>query len=363
MSTLTIDFDEEEYPQLKKFKKEEVSGFAKFAFNKWYNEEYNKNFNVDNLQTKIDQGLEPTINKLFGISKSTEKGKVYEFVLEQTISEHFKDCKYVDTAQTSHVGDGLLTLNNGAQCIVEAKNYTTTVPRAQIEKLKSDMRTTGINKAIMLATGTIQGKSFFDIETFNENHIIFISNYFDNPLLYLQLAITVIKHMTHTEVMSLDVLHRMATLNRTIELVTKLKSDYISMEKTIRSNLDAFYISLREYESNVKMQINNIIDNTTCENEDLIKRHSSTLLDRLYHEIVVPYGLTLSGTMDVDIVAKNVVLVNIKILKSSLNVTFVSPSSKINITSENFSVTSQMLKSMLKSHDQTTIVESEEETN
>jgi hypothetical protein len=358
--TFQIDIDETNHSSLQQYSREELNGFAKFAFEKWYAEQFQGTFTTDNIQTQIDQGLEPTINRLFGISKSTAKGKVFEYVLEETISTQFRDCKYVDTASTSHVGDGLLTLSNGAECIVEAKNYTTVVPTAQIEKLKSDMRSTGITKAILLATGTITGKPFFDIETFGSNHIVYVSNYFDNPQLHLQLAITVIKHMTHVEVASWDVLQRMNTLNRTINSVTKLKTDYIAMEKSIRMGLDSFYMTLREYESDVKIQINNIIDSTPSLNEDLIGRHNNPLLDRLYHEIIVPLGLTLSGTTDVEILANGVEVVKIKILKNSLNISFVNPVSKFNITNDNFVITVKMLKSMLEPYQQIT---SEEKAN
>ena len=348
--TFQIDIDETQHPYLQHFSVAELNGFAKFAFEKWCKEQYTGTFTQDNIQTQIDQGLEPTINRLFGISKSTTKGKIFEYVLEQTICNHFKDCKYVDTANTSHVGDGLLTFNDGSECIVEAKNYSTVVPTTQIEKLKSDMRTTGITKGIMLATSTITGKSFFDIETFGNNHIVYISNYFDNPLLHLQLAITVIRHMTHTEVMSWDVLQRMATLNKTINSVTKLKTDYIAMEKSIRTGLDSFYMNLREYESDVKVQISNIIDGTLSINEDLIERHNNPILDRLYHEIIVPFGLTLSETTDIGVLANGIEIVKIKILKSALNVSFLNPVSKFNITNENFAITIRMLKSMLEPH-------------
>jgi len=347
--TFAIDIDDSNHARLKQYSTVQLNGFAEFAFEKWYNEQYNNNFNMDGLQSKINEGLEPTINKLFGISKSVEKGKVFEYILEETIETHFKECKYIDMASINHVGDGLLTLENGSQCIIEAKNYLGVVPRHQIEKLKNDMKTTGICNAIMLTTGTIVGKQFFDIESFDNNHIIFVSNYFDNPLLHLRLAITVTKHLTHVEIMSWDVLQRMSHLNSTINSVTKLKTDYIALEKSIKNGLDSYYLTLREYESDVKLQINNIIDSTLCTNELIIKKQNNSMLDRLYHEIFLPHKLKIFETEDICIYSKKIEIIKIKILKnSSLQILCIYPISKFTMTSDNYELTIKLLKVMME---------------
>ena len=180
--TITFTLAKDQIKKLESYSEDHINGLAQHAFLQWYEKEHEQIFTMSDLDKKINDGLEPTVNKLFGVSKSVEKGKVFENVIEETIATHFTDCIYENTSLTNHVGDGLLTLVTGCQCIIEAKSYTNTVPRSQIDKLKYDMQVTGIQKAIMFSTSPIQGKQFFDIESifiFNKSAVMILITVLD----------------------------------------------------------------------------------------------------------------------------------------------------------------------------------------
>ena len=111
------------------------------------------------------------------------KGIMFENVMEEIINKTYPDYTYVNTALTAHSGDGILTSPTNLKCIVEMKNYTSSVTSSQIEKLKYDMKITGHNYGLMLsANSSIQGKKNLDIETFiidgKKYYIVFVSYYF-----------------------------------------------------------------------------------------------------------------------------------------------------------------------------------------
>lgn len=335
--------------QLFEYSDDEINCLAKHCFISFLKKERNDTIQLSDLGKQINDGLEPTINKLFGISKSTEKGKIYENVIETTIQEHFPNYKYENTASTNHVGDGLLITSNGTRCIIEAKNYTTMVPKSQIEKLKSDMISTGINNAIMLSTGPIQGKKFVDIENDTMGNIVYISNYFDSdPQLQLQMAITIMSNLALVQ--STNIERKIDNLNATIEHVSKLKIDYIAMEKSIRTNLDTFYISLREYEMNVKTEIHNIMVSLPLSNQKLINSILDSKLDRVYSDIIKPLRLHIIEQNGIFVYMKKRPLANIKVMKKQLQVSFVDINCKFNITDENMARTMNLFKVLLEGY-------------
>jgi hypothetical protein len=77
----------------------------------------------DKLDNKIDM-LDTLINKLTGISNNSKKIGIFgENYIQELITKNFIGMAYQQTGETDHSGDGLLTLNNGSEILVEIKNY------------------------------------------------------------------------------------------------------------------------------------------------------------------------------------------------------------------------------------------------
>lgn len=325
--------------KLDNFTNEELTGICKHLFLKWHNENYGSTVSYDILDKKINEGLAPIVNDLFGISKSVKKGKIFEHIIEETIRSQTKH-KYINTSQIDHSGDGILVLESGQQCIIEMKNYTNVVPKSQIEKLKYDMRVSGMLYAIMFSTSPIQGKRSFEMETDGMYNIIYVGNYFDNDS-YIHLAITMLEHIVTKDSVSFNK-QQLLSLNESIETVSKLKNDFLVMEKVIRTNLDTFYISIREYESNIKTQINNIMTTLKSPDEIILEKYGSILLDRINADMI-KCDYTLIEDMDLYYCKNNVRLFCIKVCKTSLTVTYIDPEIKFIIKERNLFMTLKLL--------------------
>ena len=61
---------------------------------------------------------------------------------------------YQQTGETDHSGDGLLTLSNGSEILVEIKNYSTVVNDDEINKFTFDMKTTKIKFGLFISLAT-----------------------------------------------------------------------------------------------------------------------------------------------------------------------------------------------------------------
>ena len=340
MDEITFSIDKSSM-NLQDFSIDDLSGISKHLFYKWYNENYESTVSLESLDKQINKGLEPIINDLFGISKSVKKGKVFEHIIEETITKQTKH-KYIDTSHIDHAGDGLLILESGHQCIIEMKNYSNIVPKSQLEKLKYDMRVSNIQYAIMFSTSPIQGKRLFEMENNGIYYIIYVGNYFDNEE-YVHLAITMVEHIIHYNNGTVFCKKQLISLADSVDNVVKLKNDYLIMEKIIRTNLDTFYSSLRDYESDIKTQIYNIIDTFKNNEEKLLEKYNNNLLSKIHFEL----KLTLIEEYDNLYLCKNgIKYFHIKIQKTALQVTFIDPEIKVCIKDINLFLTLHLIKTL-----------------
>ena len=349
--------------ELSNYTENELNGICKNLFMNWYEEKHLQIITVNNLDSKIEKGLQPFINEIsqvckniYGTGKTTIKGQIFENAEQNVIKDSFEDYTYIDTSDKSHNGDGQLESISGLRCILEMKNYEAIVNTQQITKLKYDMKYTGIKYAIMLsATSNIQGKKNLDIEMFIEEnvkyYIIYVSHYIDHEY-KIQIAITLLEHLymenrTFPNLKFIE--NELHMLHGLVDSMSKLKNQFINMEKMMRENLDSFYINLRDTEYNIKSQINNILSNIKgkikdldCNTEQVFSSISHikecTLLKHIYDTQFIKenYGLKIvNDNINLIDINDNKFIALIKIINKRIDIIFHNPEIKLSITQNN----------------------------
>ena len=218
------------------------------------------------------------------------------------------------------------------------------------------MKYTGIKYAIMLsATSNIQGKKNLDIEMFIEEnvkyYIIYVSHYIDHEY-KIQIAITLLEHLymenrTFPNLKFIE--NELHMLHGLVDSMSKLKNQFINMEKMMRENLDSFYINLRDTEYNIKSQINNILSNIKgkikdldCNTEQVFSSISHikecTLLKHIYDTQFIKenYGLKIvNDNINLIDINDNKFIALIKIINKRIDIIFHNPEIKLSITQNN----------------------------
>jgi len=241
----------------------------------------------------------------------------------------------------------------------------------QITKLKYDMKHTGIKYAIMLsATTNIQGKKNLDIELFmDENvkyYIVYVSHYIDHEY-KIQIAITLLEHlyMENRSFQNLKFIeNELKMLNGIVESMSKLKSQFIGMEKIMRENLDSFYIGLRDTEYNMKTQIQSIlcsvaskINDLDCDTEQVFDQMSHikecAMLKHIYDTqfIHCNYGLKIIKN-DIYLIntEKNKKIALIKFVNKRIDMVFYDPEIKLSITQNNKFLSESLINGIIENY-------------
>lgn len=137
---------------------------------------------IGKLQARIIE-LESINSKLeneLAKKMSFSKGGIFETDFENAIiefNEKYQASNWLinRTSGKSHCGDFIL-INKATkqQIMIDVKNYSTPVPQKEIEKLKSDMASTGIKYGLMVSTNKISTKILFETEhvLLNGNHSV-----------------------------------------------------------------------------------------------------------------------------------------------------------------------------------------------
>jgi hypothetical protein len=277
---LTINIDN--YPILKKFKKNELDNILETIFLTGYNTLYPTIQSTDPLVGKITS-LETTLERLMGIG-SCKKGELAETILESNIKSRYGDISYTDMSQVSHSGDAHILFDGiDIPIMLESKNYTNKVNKDEVDKMKHDMVHSNIRWGIFISwTSLIIDRKEFDIEIFHEKgvqyHIIYISN-LSSDIVRLDLAIQLTRKLiqfTDSKDKNMKWIYSMIQndieqLNGIIAKNYQLRIWFEEMESGINQQLGKYYTRMREYIFEMDHSIKNIIlriTNTTLQSID-----------------------------------------------------------------------------------------------
>jgi hypothetical protein len=401
---------EEYLTKLSQFDPQELNLIAKTQFIQWYNSTCcpgsNSNSQVLDIDSKLEvinsrisnqvtssittfantinsnlDQLNRTTHELYGLSKSNKKGSVLEEAIEDTVKKTFPDYSYTNTSGIAHHGDGLLESPSGLKAILEMKNYTNTVGSEQIEKLKYDMKHTGVLYALMVSTSSsIQGHKSIDIESFEQDGtkycIVYISWIHGEPH-KINTGIALLEHLYLLDrrdkdpgsINSINKIHELieSDLNDLVSQLNtfaQLKTRYLGMEKIFKEQLDGFYLHLRETEICLKQSIEKIWKNIDKKfelvtaiaksSEQILEKFGSgkagTLLTRLYDEVLKPNDieLYLDSSDQIQTYWFDKKLGSIKLVSKRVDIQFDTPDIKLSINDSNASVNYKLIKTVIK---------------
>jgi hypothetical protein len=322
---ITINLSSEKYPLIKTVKSDELNNFVNNIFDHGYKMLY-PNFELDTihkeqlenmsrkeilesinylredindmeLKGKIEN-LSFVLEKFLGLSQhSNKKGEISEDIIHQVFTSKYKDLSYEKTRHVPHSGDGILIFPSKQKTLVEIKNYTATVNKEEVNKFKYDMKFNNIYFGLFISIkSSIQGHSQLSYEKMihdnKEYHMVFISH-IDHESSKIDAALLVLNRLFELENKSINTnlswLHQQINSNfKELVLVSErtsfLKDSYIAMEGSIKNSLNDYYKILRDYQYEIKKQINMIWnkmndDFGSIDNDLLEKSSMNKLLD------------------------------------------------------------------------------------
>ncbi len=224
------------------------------------------NLDVDNKLNEFSN----IINKLFGINNnSCKKGDISEKLIYDIISQKFKNYNYEKKSHIAHHADGELTSSTGFKSLVEIKNYNHVVNKDELDKFKYDLKYTNNTFGIFLSLQSgIVGKNIIDYEIYDNNiHIIYISKLMDdiNKLDYGIILTEILFNMNSSlsndikvDVITSKIKNKFNELDIILKKTVNLRAEYDKLELNIKSNLNMFYSSLRNYEIELKLKMDDI---------------------------------------------------------------------------------------------------------
>ncbi len=278
------------YKLLDKISPEYLDLVIEEIFNVGYNV-WIKNFIRNDVVNEINSS---NTNLITENKQSSNKGQIGESVVIDILKEKFPDTIVENTSKIPHSGDIQVTLSSKSKIILEVKNYNKTIDQEQIDKLKFDMKFSNIYFAIFISLNSgIVGKKRFEIETFYYNK----HNYF---IMYIPYSIQktipnrkyIITHNSYEESIfnlsikleySLCVLSSLCdNINKKVSFKNKhipnadfdyiieqfekfyeefriVKSSAFKLEENIKKTVDSHLMVLKDYEHNIKSNINKLI--------------------------------------------------------------------------------------------------------
>lgn len=293
----------------------------------------------DKLDNKIDM-LDILINKLTGVSNNSKKIGIFgENYIQELITKNFIGMAYQQTGETDHSGDGLLTLNNGSEILVEIKNYSTVINDDEINKFTFDMKSTKRKFGLFVSLATkINKMKIIDLKTFvheNETYYQFYISNLNDDLHRLEVGILLLQVLSEynnnkVKEFTLDdtIKDKLNTLIDQVNENEKLRGYFLETEKEIRNSLNNFYQKLRDNHMDMENKIKNIftalkdnniinLPNEIEQNELLEKYKNTKIINILKKTIDYLDSKSIEYTnTDKEIIIKNIG--SIKILKEKI---------------------------------------------
>jgi hypothetical protein len=311
--TASLELNQIEFPRLFELNEDAMSDILKKMLTIGYNTYFPKNElnndakliyeNQPQLSTKFDI-LDTLINKLTGISNNSKKIGIFgENYIQELIAKNFIGVSYQKTGEIDHSGDGLLTLSNGSEILIEIKNYSNIVNDDEVDKFTFDMKTTKRKYGLFLSLNSKINKSkILDLKTFTHDNEVyyqfFVSNLSDD-LHRLEVGILLLQVLSEHKntkskeyVLDDTIKEKLTILIDHINENEKLRGCFLDTEKDIRNSLNNFYQKLRDNHMDIENKIKSIfttlkdnnITNLPSESEEnqlLIKYKNTKIINIL----------------------------------------------------------------------------------
>ena len=258
---------------------------------------------IDKLGEKLDP-LNLSLSKLLGLqSASAKKGELGENIIQNAFLTRYGDVIYEDKSKVDHSGDAWVYLSNKEKIMVEAKNYTNTINKNEVEKMEYDMKFNNIKFCLFLSlNASIQGFRDMDFHTFSHNgecyFAIMVAN-LSNDICKLDLAFSMIRKLMEL-INSPEKFPWIQTkikenLNRVNDIIKKnylLRDNFYTMEKSIVSSMDMYHKQIRDYQyemESIIKQLTTDINSTMVNSIEMKKTNKDYMLihkDKKIYQVV-----------------------------------------------------------------------------
>jgi hypothetical protein len=146
--------------------------------------------NMDN-NVQLAENVAALVKKM---ENSSIKGGISENLLNNVLVNSFPNGELVNTSKETHHGDILLKRTNKVDILFENKDYSSNVPKKEIEKFIEDINLHDCCGIMLSQKSGISLKDNFQIEIHGENIVIYLHNVmYSNDL--IKTAVNIIDHL------------------------------------------------------------------------------------------------------------------------------------------------------------------------
>lgn len=297
-----FEIDLEKFSELHHYSEDDVNLICKQLFIDWYRERYEQGELHDRVCNIVKSSLIPTVQEmqenykeLFGVSKiSQKKGEIMENNIFELFRTHLQDYAITPTNHLPHNADAEVVTPSNIKLLLEVKNYTNAVDQKEINKLKYDMKETNIKHALFISIkSAIGGKKMIDYELCEEGHIVYLSYVGDVTKIYCGLLLleTLLNNslIEQDEKIEIKIKEGLEEMTQVLDMYRGMKDKFLDMERNVKSQMDTFYLFVRDQETKIRNKINEIFGNMAKDIDEI-------------KDIVIPkdkHQLVLQRTIDI----------------------------------------------------------------
>ncbi len=143
------------------------------------------------MQETLTDELSTYLNKY---KVASSKGTQSENVLFNILTKEFPSADIIRTSNEQGKGDIVMKINNKLPILFENKDYTTNVPKDEVDKFIRDITNTNYNGIFISQHSGIVGKHNLQLDIHNNNVLVYIHN-MDYNIDTLNLAVTIIDNV------------------------------------------------------------------------------------------------------------------------------------------------------------------------
>merc|ERR1712086_464424 len=214
---------------------------------------------IEQLRDKLDER-----NSIY--SNSSKKGAEGENEVDNILNTLFPTADITDTHSQSRSGDFRIELK-GISILYENKNFTSNVPKRDIDKFIRDVKESDVQCGIMCSENTgIANKSDMEIEIIDSKPVIYLHNtksYIDKIRLSVTILVNILQNNLELDV---SMVQKVKELVKEAEEITKI---YNSQKKNIAS-MNELNEKLIINNRSIKYRLEEIINK--CETPEIDER-------------------------------------------------------------------------------------------
>jgi hypothetical protein len=197
---------------------------------------------MQQLRDNYDKKIEALQESIMSIQKINEnsffKGKVGEDKMKQTLTMLFPKNEIEDTHAQPGRGDFIITCKNDKKILIDNKDYSTNVPKKEIDKFEKDIReNTDVFGGVLISNSSgVSKKDDFQIDIINSKPVMYLHNTNNNNN-KIKCAIDLIESIlcaNHIDFQDKEICDKLSKISSEIKRkINKIKRDMDKHAKNI----------------------------------------------------------------------------------------------------------------------------------